>query len=341
MKAGSRRRDHGADLAPHLGLTGPGAWALAALYAVTFTTLAMLSGSGPMREPQGWIALGLVLVAAVALVLPGPYPLPLPLTVALLGVVAVSTAAIVWRLPTTGWPGWSGWIFGAVTFLLYMVALRGRVLLGALGMASVVGITVHWTIATLGDWRRGFDLTYMQVFSFCVVAFFALWLRRTARHVAGFREAEARRLAAEAALEGAASERRRHLDRVLELAGPALEDIAAGRVDAAARVEHGLLEAELRDRIRGRSLAAGPVPDAARHSRRRGAELVLLDDLAEADSTGLDLVAALDWAADRVRTVSGADATLRLARSGDRVTVTFATSDGVESFLVAPPVGDT
>lgn len=322
------------DVAPLLGLTGPGAWAIAALFAVTFSTLAGLSGGEPMRSPQGWIALVLVIATAVALVVRGPYPLPLPLALGVVAVVAFGTAAIVWRLPTTGWPGWGGWIFGASTFLLFMVALRGRVGWGAIGMGVIVGITIHWTITTTGDWRRGFDLTYAQVFSYCAVAFFALLLRRTARRVAEYRDVEARRLASEAAQESATDERRRHLERVRRDADPALTQIAAGRTTAAARVDHGLLEAELRDQIRGRSLARAPLPDALRAARARGVEITVLDDLRDDTSPEVEVAPAIAWAAARVAGLRGGEATLRLARVQGRVALTFATADHVETFEV-------
>lgn len=322
------------DVAPLLGLTGPGAWAIAALFAVTFATLAGLSGGEPMRSPLGWVALGLVLAAALALVVPGTYPLPLPLALGVVAVVAFGTAVIVWRLPTTGWPGWGGWIFGASTFLLFMVALRGRVGWGAIGMGVIVGITIHWTMTTTGDWRRGFDLTYAQVFSYCAVAFFALLLRRTARRVAEYRDIEARRLASEAAQESATDERRRHLARVHRDAGPALTEIAAGGTTATSRVDHGLLEAELRDQIRGRSLARAPLPEALRQTRARGVEITVLDDLRDEASPQSELAPAIAWAAARVTALHDGEATLRLARVHGRVTVTFATAHDVETFEV-------
>ena len=339
MSAGRARDGH--DLGPLLALTGPGAWAIAALFAVTFVTLAGLSGGAPMRTPPGWVALGLVIAAAVVLVVPGRYPLPLPHVGGVLAVVAFSTAVIVWQLPTSGWPGWGGWVFGADTFLLYMVALRGRVGWGAVGMGVIVAVTIHWTVVTTGGWRRGFDLTYTQVFSYCAVAFFALWLRRTARRVAEYREVEARRVADDAAQTVAAEERRRQLERVRREAGPALADIAAGRTTAAARVAHGLLEAELRDQIRGRALAVAPLPAALRAARARGVEVAVLDDLrGDAVPVEATLDDARAWAASRVATLGDGEATLRLARSGGRTTLTFASPAGVETLVVDPSAGD-
>lgn len=320
------------DLGRLLGLGGPGAWAIAGLFGVTFTVLAVSAGGRPMQSPLGWVALALVLAAAVVLVLPWRDPLPLGVVLPVLAVVAFSTAAIVWQLPAAGWPGWGGWTFGADTFLLYMVALRGRTGWGSIGMLLLVGITMQWAVVTTGDWLRGFDLTYTQVFSYCAVAFFALWLRRTARGIAEYRAAQYRQAELESAQTSAAEERRRLLERVRRDAGPALEAIAAGTATAVERTAHGLLEAELRDRIRGRALATGPLPAALRDARARGSEIAVLDDLRDDALDPVFLAAALEWAAGRVARLDGEEATLRLSRAGGHPVLTFAAGGRAELF---------
>ena len=316
------------DVGRLLGLTGPGAWLLAALFWATNITLVIFSGGPPMRTVEGWIALLLVLGAAVLVVVPSGFPLPLPIVLAVLGVVAFSTVAIDWNLVPYGWPGYTSWHFGANTFVLFMVALRGRVAWGASGMVMMSLITIHWTWATTGDAWHGFDLTYRQIATYFAGAFFAFWLRRTARQIVQFQEAERRRIADEQGLSAAADERRLQLERVRRLAGPALVRIAAGETTPDDRVEHRLLEAELRDQIRGRALAVDPLPEALRAARARGVEAALLDDLRD-DAPSPEYVAtAAAWAAERLGTVTSGDATIRLAHVDGMPVVTFATSDG-------------
>jgi hypothetical protein len=316
------------DIGRLLGLSAPGAWVLAGLYCVTYLTLAAWAGGPPMQTIEGRVALVLILVTAIALVLPWSYPLPPGVVAWAVGVVAFSTVAIIWHLSPVGWPGWSSWNFGACTFLMFMLALRGRFWWGALGLVLMSLLTIHWTFSTTGDWWHGFDLTYRQLATYLAGGFFAIWLRRTARRIAEFQETERRRIAAEQAREAASDERRRQLERVRNLAGPALERIADGADSPATRLGHGLLEGELRDQIRGRSLAVAPLPAAVRAARERGVEVAVLDDLRDNAGTVTLPDRATAWAAARVATVAGGTATIRLALSGGTPIVTFATGEG-------------
>ena len=332
----------GPDVPRLLGLTGPGAWALAGLFWATYLLLVAFSGGPPMRTVEGWVAFVLTLVAAVVVVLPGRYPLRLGLVVAILGVVAFTTVAIVWHLSPIGWPGWTSWNFGACTFLLFMLALRGRAAWGAIGIVLMMALTMHWSWATTGDVWHGFDLTYRQLATYFAGSFFALWLRRTARQIVEFQETEQRRVHDEQARESATAERDRELERVRRLADRALDEIRRGELSDDVRREHGLLEAHLRDGIRGRTLADdGPLAEALRLARSRGARVALLDDLPR-DRETLDesrLEAVRRWIAERVTARAG-DLTVRISASDGVPVVTVATADGVvESFTMrdAPP----
>ena len=105
-------------------------------------------------------------------------------------------------------------------------------------------------------------------------------LRRCARQTEAFtaqERAAATELAAENARQIAQSEWMRDLNRATR---PMLERIAAGRLNAMEQQECVLLEAELRDQIRGRGIASATVLQAARAARERGVSVDLLDDRA-------------------------------------------------------------
>lgn len=318
-----------------LGLTGPGAWAMAGLFWATYLVLVAFSGGAPMRTVEGWIALLLTLASAVVVVLPGRYPLRLPIVLAVLGVVAFSTVAIVWNLSPVGWPGWTSWNFGSCTFLLFMLALRGRAVWGAAGVIVMMALTIHWSWATSGDPWHGFDLTYRQLATYFAGTFFALWLRRTARQIVEFQETQQRRVRQEQSRESTAAERSRELERVRRLADHALAQIQRGEATTETRRAHGLLEAHLRDGIRGRTLAdEGALAAALRAARSRGARVALLDDLprggAPIDDQHLD--AARRWIAERIAGRDD-DVTVRLALAAGEPVVTVATAAGeVETF---------
>ncbi len=323
------------DISRLLGLTGPGAWVIAALFCLTYLILATWSGWRALATLEGKVALALILVTAVLLVLPWRHPLPMWLVLWVLGVVAFSTVAQCWNLSPYGWPGWSSWNFGADTFLLFMVALRGRVWWGLVGMILMSILTIHWTYATTGDWFHGFDLTYRQIASYFAGVFFAFWLERTARRIAEYQETERRRVATEQGVVAASDERRQQLVRIGRLAGPALQRIATGTVTLDERREHALLEADLRDQVRGRNLAAGELQAAIRSARVRGVEVDLLDDLREEAPAARLLEPAIAWATERVKLVSSGSATVRLTRVDGEPAVTFGTGEGsAETFTV-------
>lgn len=323
-----------ADVARLLGATGPGAWALAALFGLTYVVISFWSGGDHARSPLGVTALVLMVGAAVVLVLPQLSPLPRLAATGVVGAQVFAAAAGLWQLEPDAWRGWVTWYIGASSYLSFTLALRGRFWWGVAGQLALTAVAVVWTGSTTGEPLRGIDIVYAQLILFGAGAFFALWLRRTADRIAAFQETRLRRESAEGSRSAADEERARQLRVIRASAGSALARIAAGTVTDEERHDHLLLEAELRDRIRGRSLAVSPLAEAAREARRRGAVVALLDDLrGEASPPAEGLRAAIDWAADRVARSGSADVTVRLTRASGDTVVTFATADGgAESF---------
>ena len=72
--------------------------------------------------------------------------------------------------------------------------------------------------------------------------------------------------------------RSRRLTETLSLSYPLLEKIATGELDQETRSAAALLEAELRDGIRGRDLIDSKLKLAIRAARLRGVEVVVLDE---------------------------------------------------------------
>lgn len=322
-----------ADVSRLLGATGPGAWALAALFGVTYVVIAFWSGGDYTRSPLGFTALLLMVGAAVVLVLPRFSPLPHLAAAGVVGASVFATTAGLWQLEADTWYGWVSWYIGASSYLSFTLVLRGKFWWGVADLVALSLIAMHWMAVKTGDPLAGLDLTYAQIILFGAGSFFALWLRRTADRIAAFQETRLRRESAEGSRSAADEERARELLVIRESAGAALARIAAGPVTDQERRDHLVLEAELRDRIRGRGLAVAPLSDAARDARRRGVVVALLDDL-RADAPSADAMQdAIDWAAERVARSGAADVTVRLTLSAGDPVLTFATADGgVETF---------
>lgn len=320
------------DVAQLLGATGPGAWLLAALFAVTYSIIAFWVDGSYTASPLGFLALALMIGAAVVLVVPQLSPLPHPAAALVVGASVFATASCLWHLDPDGWHGWATWPIGASSYLAFTLALRGHFWWGLGDMVAVTAVAMHWAGVRTGDAIAGLGLTYTQLVLFGAGAFFALWLRRTADRIAAFQETRVRRASAEGSRSAVEEERAREIRIIREVAGSTLERIAARTADTSERGEHALLEAELRDRIRGRGLATVPLVDAAREARRRGISVALLDDL-NAETPPPRMLDALEWAASRLARTETGDVTVRLTKVDREPLLTFASAEGdMETF---------
>jgi len=317
-----------ADVARLLGATGPGAWALAALFGVTYIVIGFWVDPGYTGSPLGLLALLLMVLAAVALVLPQLSPLPHVVAAGIVAASVFATAAGLWQLDIDQWRGWITWYIGASSYLAFILALRGKFWWGVADLLVVTLVAMHWTLVKSGDALAGIGLTYNQLILFAAGAFFALWLRRTADRIVAFQETRLRRESAEETRSAAEEARAREIRTIRESAGSALERIANGLVTEEERREHLLLEAELRDRIRGRALASGRLLVEVRAARARGVEVALLDDIRDSAPAAESLEPAIAWAAIRIAAIPTGSATIRLALAEGAAVVTFGTSEG-------------
>lgn len=120
-------------------------------------------------------------------------------------------------------------------------------------------------------------------------------------------------------------ERSRRLGETLRVSYPLLQKIAAGQLDEESRQEAKLLEAQLRDSIRGRELIDPKMQEAIRSARLRGIEVVVLDEgglAALAENTKAELRQKLAAELDQI---SSGRVTIRAPRGG-QINATFVAS---------------
>ena len=296
------------DLGTLLGFAGIGMRLLLALYLMA--NIALLFFSGGWSDPLDVAALIVLGSGAVAVASPGAYPLPRWRMVYVLAAVVIGSTLGAWSLSPGGDPGYRSWHFGAATFVLFALALRGRLLWAWIGMGLAVAVAATWSTIVLGSPVHGIELTYGQAASLFAGTFFSVLLRRTAERIVAFQAIERAGIAAEARRVAGARERDIQLAELRQLVDGPLTAIADGTATAADRAEHRLIEAALRDRIRGGALARDPLASAVREARRRGVDATLLDDAGAAESA-----AALAWVAERV-TGARESVTVRLGLEG-------------------------
>jgi hypothetical protein len=263
---------------------------LAALFSTYHIVLGIVSMSAYRDVWPVIVALCLYAVATV-LSLADPRELALPVWVASfdLGIAVTLPLLVQSQLDAMHENGYATWYVAAVGTLLTIVVVRRRAWFAVVG---IVFLIVH-TVVVVGVSALG---TYGVIGSAVWVAAAAVVtyaLGSMARDAARLARAERQVVEWQAEQEAHIVERQRRLDETYGRAAPLLTRIADGSRDltAAERAECRLLEAGMRDEIRGRTLLDDAVRTQVLSARRRGASVTLLDD------GGLDDVAADDLAA--------------------------------------------
>jgi len=302
-----------------------GGWqskALLGSFVVVNLVIAFLAGGPAMADGRGIGAL-LLLTAAAALAMLAPRdPLEIWRVLTIIGLIVVCTLVMLEQLRLAGAGGFLSWNLNASNFILFAVALRGRIGWAWIGLAVITAIILSWSLIATHVVVQGFYLIYGEVGALLAGTYFAVLLRRVANQVMTLQAVRRQRVGEEHLRAETERERAAQLALVRKRVMPVLAAIASGEVSSAQRQQHRLLEAVLRDEIRGARLAVEPLASAVRAARGRGIDVVLLDD-----ADGVTLAwSDLEWAADVIADIDGDRITVRL--SGDIPMITIATSDG-------------
>lgn len=258
-------------------LNGRGAHAMVGLYFVTLALLAIWS----LDEVRGvWptiVALALFAGVCILLTIDSSEVLSMPTTLVAVAAWPVIALMVSWQLEFGG--GFSQWYLGAGTATLFFLSLRGRVGWAWIGFAALTAVILAWGATTEMGIGAAALLVGKQFPILVVGTLFALGLRRTAASIQRLTEETNARAAIEAADVAATVERNHRLAELDAFATPLLTLLVRGKeLTEADRREFAVAEAELRDGLRARRLSVPPVMDAARRARRRGIDVVLLDD---------------------------------------------------------------
>ncbi|RDI48943.1 sensor histidine kinase [Nocardia mexicana] len=272
--------------------------------AVTMLMVGYLSGRA---DPHAAIAgYGLVGVAGAAVLIARHDPLPLPATA--FAILSGPAAVLAIRIhPPDHFVHHGSWILVAYSYVLALLAIRGRIAAAWIGLATAAAVFA----ATGAGTAAAIDGAAVTTGTVLAASGFALYMRPMLRSFHLARAEVARHAGAEARIAAQDRERRRQLSYLDRTARPMLESIASGEPpDDARRQECALLEAQLRDRLRAPCFDTPGMVDATRRARRRGVAVTLLDD------------GGLDAASDEVRNRALATSTAALDATTDgRITV--------------------
>lgn len=254
--------------------------ALAGAFIALQIGFGVLSLGQSSRPGASVVAMAMCAMLAVVVLTPVGRGLPRPIAVMVIVGVAAVTLLVQWGLPLDVWPNFAAWHLAAIQCLLIVVALRRRPLCAITGCTLFAVLTCWWSLNSVGGIALGLRMALAPVLFTLVAVALARWLSiNDQRAVTQARQA--RELLDQAALADAEREHALSWGReVAELAGPSLrlaaDPSAALTEDDRTRMLQ--VEASLRDRIRGGSLATPAVLSAVAEARRRGVTVSLLDD---------------------------------------------------------------
>ena len=248
-------------------------------YGFGTTIIAIVNLDGLIVPALGIVTLLLLWLGLGVLALPNEEPFGMRWTLAVIGITALATAISCWNIADVDKPSYASWPLGAMTFLLLVLALRGRRGYAWVGFAILAAISLLVGVLSDQDAVRVFNDVARQSSTLLIGTLFALVLRRSSQTITAIQNNQLTRATIAAATLAATRERATQNARLERDARPALERILSDEPLTEAELRHfALLESTLRDGIRATGFSSERVAEATRAARERGLRVVLLDD---------------------------------------------------------------
>lgn len=319
------------DVRTLVGMHTVGGLAAVTVYTALMVTVAVDAGVGT----SPWTILGTVLFGSVLLVLVGVPGDPLPLVATawvVVGSVAVTLIGIIpARLPN---PGLQNWGHSACILALGFLCVRGRTAAAWLGLTGGTVALSAWFAVNGSTAAAGFVTIYSDIGVLTLSSVFAVTLRPAAGTVYRLRDTRVTQSAELAASVAANREREAQLHALDRSVRPLLARIAAGSpLSAEERRDCAIVEAGLRDSLRATRLTHPSVVRATVDARRRGVDVVLIDDggpdtVTDVDSGAMERISRV--VADTLDAATGGSVRARLLPPGRTIaaSVTAHWADG-------------
>jgi hypothetical protein len=296
--------------------------ALAAVFSAYHLVLGLFSLHIPVSPWPSVLAMGLYLIATVASLWPSERLRLRVWIVALdLGVAVVIPLLVTAALDPTRDNGYATWYVAAIGTLMTILAVRGGIIVAWVGVGFLALQTVLWAgVGALGGIGVIGSMVWVAVAQISTAT-----IAKATRDARAFAVAQRGAEEWKAAQDARTTEREARLRQTERVAAPMLRRIVEsdGLLSEQERADCRLLEATIRDEIRGRALLDDGVRDAVRTARSSGITVTLLDD------GGIDDLAVEEHA--RVR--SSVSAAIRGA-TADRIIVRTVAGTEVAATVV-------
>lgn len=249
------------------------------IIAILFVLSPVATGAiGLLRsgvEPTNLIALvAYVVVGLTSVLYYRELRMPLPIALVGLAMAIVVPQLVNFQLDESAFGTPATWYVSAVSTLMAISAVRQHKVIAWLGSGILTIEVLTW-----GGAEALFNSGLGGAIALVAAAHaISVGLEVSAKETALYLETAKATEAATAADSAIRAERSNRITTTLQGALPMLEKISNGSLSDSDRQEAIILEAQLRDEIRGRTLINPKLKSSVRAARARGVEVVLLDE---------------------------------------------------------------
>jgi signal transduction histidine kinase len=209
------------------------------------------------------------------------------------------------------------WYVAAGGFVLLVLAVRGRPGTASVGGLLAVALAVTGARVQANDVADVLASSTRHAVILAVAVLLVLGIGRIRARTRRLRAAELDAVRAGVFREAAAVELRERSRALSDLIGRMLGRLERGTpLTDAERRECSALDGRLRDEYRGGRISRPPMIEVAMAARRRGVDVVLLDDAPDRVLTDAELDEVVHWLADRLAAVPAGRFTGRILPEG-------------------------
>ena len=303
---------------------------LAILFAAFHASLGLSSIASYENPDLAWVSIFIYAAAVLPTIF--AYPgVPMPTAQGIINLVAAALVPLIINsnLQPDQIDDYSLWYVAAIGFLMGVTAVRQHKFLAWSGFGLMAIELVVWA-GPEALVRSGLTGAFLLVFAGHALS---VGIASASKSIALFNEKTLALETEKAATSVARIERQALVSKALEGAVPMLKLIQQqnGNLTDDQKLDARLLEAALRDEIRGRGLMNDSIRSSVFEARRRGVEVIVLDEGGLENVVEAELDQILAKVADAISSVGEGRITLR-APAGEQWKVTLvATRPGVAS----------
>lgn len=267
------------DITSILRLNGWAGRIVLGFYGIGTTIVAAMNLDGLIQPVVGVAALVLFWAGLALLGLPQGEPLAIQWTVGIVVIVGLVTAISSGNILNPADPGFATWHLGSMTFLLFVLALRGRRGFAWIGFATLAAVSIAVAIISNQIVGNVINDVLRQSATLIIGTLFAIVLRRATHTISSIQASQLRLVKLAAAAADATGQSAAESTRLEAEARPALERVIDPRPFTQQELDaFAALEASMRFGVQPRSLSGDRIAEATRRASERGLSVTLFDD---------------------------------------------------------------